>query len=536
MLRAISTLGLAVVVVVSAWAWLGVPVAMPPSPLSAGEKLHCVSYAPFRNGQSPLDGGTVIPRAQIEEDLARLAKVTDCVRTYATELGLSMVPEIAAQHGLKVLQGLWLGSDPEKNAVEIETVVRLANEHRDTIRGVVVGNEVLLRGEMSDIDLADTIRKVKAQVPVPVTYADVWEYWLRHRNLALAVDFVTIHILPYWEDFPVAAHDAGRHIDEIERKVAAVFPGKEILIGEAGWPSTGRMREGALPSPANQARVIHDLLELAKRDGYRVNVIEAFDQPWKRRLEGTVGGHWGLLDASSRAPKFVLGEAVSNRPLWIWQAIGGVLMVLAVGASAHLAAHRRGAVIQVSWGGWAALWLLAVSAGVFVPMAAEAAMLESLGPGGWVRNGALLAAAAAAAPLIAAALVFGRPLEGFGVVLDSQQRLMTDLWIKAPALLLIIVTVLAIQSALGLVFDARYKDFPFAALSAAVLPLAVLAVSGPRGPRLEGIAEFAAAAVLVGSAIFVSLNETFANWQAQWTCVLWLVLAATLLRARGARS
>ncbi|NJL08466.1 MAG: beta-1,6-glucan synthase, partial [Methylacidiphilales bacterium] len=359
MLRAISTLGLAVIVVVSAWAWLGAPVAMPPSPLAAGEKLHCVSYAPFRNGQSPLDGGTVIPRAQIEEDLARLAKVTDCVRTYATELGLSMVPEIAAQHGLKVLQGLWLGSETAKNAVEIETVARLANEHRDTIRGIVVGNEVLLRGEMSDIDLADTIRKVKAQVPVPVTYADVWEFWLRHRSLAAAVDFITIHILPYWEDFPVAAHDAGRHIDEIERKVAGAFPGKEILIGEAGWPSAGRMREGALPSPANQARVIHDLLELAKRDGYRVNVIEAFDQPWKRRLEGTVGGHWGLLDASSREPKFVLGEAVSNRPLWLWQAVGGVLMVLAVGASAHLAAHRRGAVIQVGWGGWAALWVLA---------------------------------------------------------------------------------------------------------------------------------------------------------------------------------
>ena len=35
-----------------------------------------------------------------------------------------------------------------------------------------------------------------AQVTVPVTYADVWEYWLRNREVYEAVDFVTIHILP----------------------------------------------------------------------------------------------------------------------------------------------------------------------------------------------------------------------------------------------------------------------------------------------------------------------------------------------------
>ncbi len=89
---------------------------------------------------------------------------------------------------------------------------------------------------------------------MPVTYADVWEFWLRNRELAAAVDFITIHILPYWEDFPIPARDAARHVDAIRKQVVAAFPGKEILLGEFGWPSAGRMREGALPSPANQAR------------------------------------------------------------------------------------------------------------------------------------------------------------------------------------------------------------------------------------------------------------------------------------------
>ena len=75
---------------------------------------------------------------------------------------------------------------------------------------MVVGNEVLLRGEMAANDLADTIRAVKARVKVPVTYADVWEFWLRNRELAAAADFITIHILPYWEDFPIAARARGR--------------------------------------------------------------------------------------------------------------------------------------------------------------------------------------------------------------------------------------------------------------------------------------------------------------------------------------
>src|SRR5262249_53538189 len=114
----------------------------------------------------------------------------------------------------------------------------------------------------------------------------------------------------------------------------AAFPDKEVFLGEFGWPSGGRMREGALPSPANQARVIHEVIALAKRERFRVNLIEAFDQPWKRQLEGTVGGHWGLFDAYQRAPKFAFGTAVSNHPWWRAQAVGGVVFAAIIFAAA----------------------------------------------------------------------------------------------------------------------------------------------------------------------------------------------------------
>ena len=234
------------------------------------------------------------------------------------------------------MQGLWLSSSLIKSQYQIETAVALANKYPGTIRSVVVGNEVLLRGDMTATDLANTVRAVKARVHVPVTYADVWEFWLRNTDVANAVDFITIHILPYWEDFPIAASDSVAHVEAIRRQVVAAFPGKEILIGEVGWPSAGRMRDGALPSPANQARVIQDVLALSKREKFNVNIIEAFDQPWKRALEGTVGGHWGLFDAATRAPKFAGAQAVSNHPLWLWQGAGGILFAVIVFGAAMI--------------------------------------------------------------------------------------------------------------------------------------------------------------------------------------------------------
>ena len=217
----------------------------------------------------------------------------------------------------------------------------LTKEYPGVITALVVGNEVLLRGEMTTSDLAANIRSVKSQVTVPVTYADVWEFWLRNREVYDAVDFVTIHILPYWEDMPVRAKFAAGHVDDIRKRMAVAFPAKEILIGETGWPSAGRMREGALPSRTNQARVVSEILDLAKREKFRVNLIEAYDQPWKRQLEGTVGGYWGLIDAGQRAVKYPPGEPISNYPFWKLQMGCGMALSVFVFLAGWLTLRRR---------------------------------------------------------------------------------------------------------------------------------------------------------------------------------------------------
>jgi len=537
--------------VAAAWWSLGRPVALPPAAADPGP-IQCMSYAPFRGAESPLVAATKVEPYEIEEDLVKLARLTGCVRTYSIENGLDAVPEIAGRLGLKVLQGLWLGSDQQKNRRMIDGTVALAKRQRDAISAIVVGNEVLLRGELSAEDIADALREVKAATALPVTYADVWEFWLRNRDLAQAVDFVTIHILPYWEDFPIAAEEAGAHVDAIRARVAASFPGKDIFIGEVGWPGAGRMREGALPSPSNQARVLAEVMARARGGpgNYRVNLIEAFDQPWKRQLEGTVGGYWGLFSSRGREPKFAWGQPVSDHPGWPWQLAFGVAMAGAVFAAAGIgrrttddrgrtsASADLSCVVHPASSG-PGLALIALSAGIAVPWAIANLAIESLGFGGLVR-GAAFVAVAVAAPVAGAMALFAKvAVPPFSRILGRLPR--APGWIAwACGAVLMAATILALQTALGMVFDPRYRDFAFAELTAAAVPFAVVAASAgprkgsPKGARkaFRGRAETIAAATLAGSALYIIINESFANWQALWLAAALIVLALTLARSR----
>ena len=521
-----------VAAIFGAWAWLGAAVEMPRSPFGPGEKLTCISYAPFRGTQSPFDPDIPLDPRQIEEDLAQLKPLTDCVRTYSIDHGLDQIPEIARRHGMKVLQGLWLSSLPEASRKQIDIAVALANRFPDVIEAVVVGSEVLLRGEMSAPDLARTIREVKAKVPMPVTYADVWEFWLRYRELAAAVDFVTIHILPYWEDFPIPVGAAAAHVEAIRKQVAAAFPDKEVLIGEFGWPSAGRMREGALPSPVNQARALHEAVALAKRERYRLNVIEAYDQPWKRQLEGAVGGHWGLFDAYARKAKFAWGGTVSNHPHWRWQAAGGVVLAAVVFVAAWFASRRSAAPPAASL--WALVAANAFVGGTLIGWTVENVPIESLTVGDWVRSLAWSAVAALSPLAGAAARTAGATIPSFASVLGRRAQRPQDWLTLVLGLLLVALTVLAVQAALGLVFDPRYRDFPFAPLTAAAFSFLLLLRAPPRRRDLRPAAETIAAAVLALAAIYIACNETFANWQAVWFCGGLFVFAVTLLPARDA--
>jgi exo-beta-1,3-glucanase (GH17 family) len=513
------------------WWWLAIPITLARAPIDPNAKLVCVSYAPFRDAQTPLSPATRVPPEQIAQDLAQLAKISECVRTYSIENGLDQVPELAAKAGLKVIQGIWLGSNRLKNLAQISIAVGLTKQYPGVITSLVVGNEVLLRGEMTTADLAATIRSVKSQVTVPVTYADVWEYWLRNREVYEAVDFITIHILPYWEDFPIRAKYAAAHVDAIRKRMAVAFPGKEILIGETGWPSQGRMRDAALPSRTNQARVVSEILSLAKAENFRVNLIEAYDQPWKRQLEGTVGGYWGLFDSVQRAVKYPPGQAISNFPLWKLHMGCGMALSFFVFGAAGLTLRRRPWKPRLI--SWIAVGLCATTAGMLLGIAIDKMLYESYGFGGWLGWGSLLAAAIISPLLCANALMSGRALPTFLELLGPREGRARSILTIMLGAALIVTTLIGVETALGFVFDPRYKDFPYAALTMAVVPFwTVMLLNRPQA-GVRPIAETVFAGLLAVAAVYTGFNEGGDNWQSLWTCAVYLLFAITLWRARA---
>lgn len=317
------------------WFWMAKPSSELIS-LEPNVKLQCLSYAPFGKDESPFDfdRGLKLSKERIDKDLELLAKYTSCIRTYSST-GLEDIPTLARKHGLKMWLGAWVSSDPVLTKKEIANMIALAKANADIIETVVVGNEALLRREVSAPQLVAYIEEVKKALPkITVTYADVWEFWNQHPEVAPAVDRVTIHILPYWEDKPIGVEHALLHVKNIRKLMMEKIPDKEIVIGETGWPSEGRMRERALPSPLSQAIFVRGFVQMAETEGWKYNFIEAFDQPWKRISEGAVGGYWGLFDAN-RADKHVLHGYVSDFPnaLWLFAAsfilslVGGILLL-----------------------------------------------------------------------------------------------------------------------------------------------------------------------------------------------------------------
>ncbi|WP_443192239.1 glycoside hydrolase family 17 protein [Methylomonas rivi] len=278
-----------------------------------------LSFAPFREGYSPLEE-VFPPREHVEEDLRLLADKTHSIRTYSSlGGGMENVPELARKHGLGVIQGCWLGYGYMDNKKEMEALIKSANANPDVVKRVIVGNEVLLRGDMDVDRLIGYIREVKRAVKQPVSYADVWSMYMKHPQLIKEVDFITIHILPYWEDEPISVEHASEHLEKIVKQVEdearGIAPGKPILIGESGWPSAGRQRGLAIPGVVNEAKFIRGMIQVATRHGFDYNIVEAFNQPWKSNLEGVVGANWGLFSAD-RKPVFPLTGPVYENPDW----------------------------------------------------------------------------------------------------------------------------------------------------------------------------------------------------------------------------
>ena len=89
---------------------------------------------------------------------------------------------------------------------------------------MLVGNEVLLRRERTAAQLLGYMQRVQAAVQQPVSYGDVWDFWLQNPSIVAGADFVTIHLLPYWENDPSDIDAAIAAVTHAHDATAKVFP------------------------------------------------------------------------------------------------------------------------------------------------------------------------------------------------------------------------------------------------------------------------------------------------------------------------
>ncbi|MGY8662875.1 glycosyltransferase [Bradyrhizobium sp. UFLA05-109] len=289
--------------------------------------LPSVSYAPFEGSAHP-DIDNIPTIEKIRADLKTLSTMTRAIRLYSSTGGVELVPPIAAEFGLKVMVGAWIDKNDERNQREIEAAINLARKNSNVI-GVVVGNEVIYRGEQKVEDLIDMIKKVRSAVRVPVTTGEIWNIWRDNPDLASNVDFIAAHVLPYWENF--RSDQAVDQAVDRYNLLRNLFPGKRIVIAEFGWPSAGYNLRNADPGPFQQALTLRNFVSRAEALGMEYNIVEAIDQPWKF-FEGGVGPYWGILNAN-REPKFSWTGPVENPDYWKLMTIAllvGILLSLPI--------------------------------------------------------------------------------------------------------------------------------------------------------------------------------------------------------------
>lgn len=257
-------------------------------------RLSGVCYDPVRDGQYSIVARTVlIGNRAIDIRLA--SRVATAVRTYSVTDSFGFVPLLCKQANIDCYLGAWLGRSKAENEKELNSLLTISGRKTNSVKALIVGNEVLLRGDMDEDRLISIIKRIRKSTDLPVTTGQLWSLWLKYAELAREVDFLLIHVQPYWAG--ISIDKATEYIDQVCRYTQAVFPGKRIVLGEIGWPSTGKTIEQAVPSEKNQEKFISALKRLSVEYGIEYFYYELYDGRKSIEPQATATTSWGIYDS-----------------------------------------------------------------------------------------------------------------------------------------------------------------------------------------------------------------------------------------------
>jgi len=253
-------------------------------------KIYGVCFSVYKDDQNPAKKSR-IDAQQIRERLAVIKPYVQWIRTFSCTCGQELIPQIAHEMGFKTLVGAWLDADRGNNREEIDNLIDVVSKGYADI--AAVGNEVLLRGDLSEEELIDYVLGVKKNAPqCPVGYVDSYYLFRDHPKVADACDLILANCYPFWEycDLDHSIH----YMKEMYRIAERAANGKKVIISETGWPSSGTNCGDAIPSLENMGQYFVSTFQWSSEENVNIFYFTSFDEAWKVSQEGDCGAHWGL--------------------------------------------------------------------------------------------------------------------------------------------------------------------------------------------------------------------------------------------------
>ena len=252
--------------------------------------LHGICFSPYLEGQNI---GENLSEEQIQKRMEIVAPHTEWIRSFSCTQGNEYIPETARAKGLKTMVGAWIDSNKKNNVKEIESLINLANHGLVDI--AVVGNEVLLRKDLTEKELLAYIQNVKQAMPeIPVGYVDAYYQFKEYPALVDACDIVLVNCYPFWEGSHI--DNATAHLNQMYALAKKAANGKKVIITETGWPNDGTGNNDAHPSVENAMRYFINIQNWSQQEKVDMFYFSSFDESWKVRHEGDVGQAWGIWD------------------------------------------------------------------------------------------------------------------------------------------------------------------------------------------------------------------------------------------------
>jgi GPH family glycoside/pentoside/hexuronide:cation symporter len=256
--------------------------------------MYGICFSPYTEGQ---DIGNLLSRTQIRRRMEVIKPHTSWVRSFSCTDGNEFIPEVAKELGLSTMVGAWIGDDKKANDREMDNLVQLAQS--GLVDMAVIGNEVLLREELSEAELLGYMARFREAVPnVPVAYVDAYYQFYERPSLVEASDLILINCYPFWEGCHI--DHAAVYLQQMYALIQKVAQGNPIIISEPGWPNKGDAIQGAQPSDNNAMRYFAQVNAWAREEGVPLFYFSSFDESWKVHHEGDVGARWGLWDSNEQ--------------------------------------------------------------------------------------------------------------------------------------------------------------------------------------------------------------------------------------------